>query len=445
MADINPAYPVRELTQAQYNALTEKDSGTLYCIADTPKYQASGDRFLETQLMTIEAYEALPVYEDDVLYCITVPIPTDGLTDYFDCRIGLSLSSWKNQAGGNDIVFFGDPEIMEDGSLGLRDSAKDYGSLLSPYTENRTFYCIFKTEEFQAINNNVYILGASYADASSPTEGMWMTLCSNGYPQSSVMGISIDRFYVVYRSMILSDIYHIAAVRISRQNGGYKMALFIDGQYSGETISGLPYSDLIGIGTILYHDGSIGANKNVLKQIRALAVYSAAHSDAQIMEYSREIAKGHPLPVPDLFLLEIMGIRGSGGYMQFSEFSLYDANRQKIQISEWNCSCSNAYANPAESADNLIDGNPDTKMCVIYSGGVCTVRMYLVLPDGVKPAFYSITTGNDSPERDPVSWNLYYRTGSSELALVDSQTNANIPEERKTVSELFPIDTGRSE
>lgn len=373
----------------------------------------------------------------------TAPIPTDGLTDYFDCRIGLSLSSWKNQAGGNDIVFFGDPEIMADGSLGLRDSAKDYGSLLSPYTENRTFYCIFKTEVFPAINDNVYILGASDADAASPVQGMWMTLCSNGHPDSRNMGISIDRFYVVHRGTIQSDAYHIAAVRISQMNGGYKMALFIDGQYSGETISGLPYSDLIGIGTILYHDGSIGANKNVLKQIRALAIYSAAHSDEEILEHSKEISEGHLLH--DQFCLEISGIRGSGSYMQFSEFSLYDANRQKIQISEGNCSCSNAYANPAESADNLIDNDPDTKMCVKYSWGVCTVQMYLVLPDGVKPAFYSITTGNDSPERDPVSWTLYHRAGFSELALVDSQTNAGIPEERKTESELFPINTGGSE
>lgn len=70
MADINPAYPVRELTQAQYDALTEKDSGMLYCITDTPRYQASGDHFLETRLMTMKAFEALPVREKAVLYCI---------------------------------------------------------------------------------------------------------------------------------------------------------------------------------------------------------------------------------------------------------------------------------------------------------------------------------------------------------------------------------------
>lgn len=70
MADINPSYPVREMTQAQYNALTEKDNGTLYCITDTPNYQASCDRFLETRLMTMKTFEALPVFEDDVLYCI---------------------------------------------------------------------------------------------------------------------------------------------------------------------------------------------------------------------------------------------------------------------------------------------------------------------------------------------------------------------------------------
>lgn len=382
---------------------------------------------------------------EQLIWPQNVPIPTDGLTDYFDCRIGLSLSSWKNQAGGNDIVFFGDPEIMEDGSLGLRDSAKDYGSLLSPYTENRTFYCIFKTEVFPAINDNVYILGASDADDASKVEGLWMTLCSNGYPDTkNIMGISIDRFYVYYRSQILSDIYHTAAVRISRQNDGqYKTELFIDGQYSDEIISSYSYSDLIGIGTILYHDGTTGAHQNKLKQIRALAIYSAAHSDEEILEHSREISEGHPSH--DLFCLEISDIRGSGSYMQLSEFSLYDANRQKIQISEWSCTCSNMSDDAAESADNLIDGDPDTKMCVSYSGGVCTVQMYLVLPEGIKPSFYSITTGNDSPERDPVSWNLYHSAGFSELALVDSQTNANVPEERKTESELFPINTGGSE
>lgn len=362
----------------------------------------------------------------------------NGVTDYFDCRNGLSVSSWKNLAGGNDIVFFGNPQIMEDGSVGLRDSTKDYGSLLSSYTENRTFYCIFKTEAFSSINDNVYIIGSGYTDAASTVKGFWMTLCSNGYSNGNIMGISIDRFNVTYRSDISSDIYHTIAIRISKyDNSQYKTELFIDGSYSGEAISGYPYSNFIGIGTILYSNGQTGAAQNKLKYIRAFVICSSAHSDVEIMENSRAISDGHPLP--DLFRLDISGIRGSNSYMQFSEFSLYDANRQKISISEGSCTCSNTYTDEEESAYNLIDGDPNTKMCVRYSGGVCTVKMYLVLPDGVKPAFYSITTGNDEPDRDPVSWTLYRSVDFSELVPVDSRTNANVPEERNMKTELFPI------
>lgn len=121
MADINPSYPVRELTQAQYDALTEKDSGMLYCITDTPKYQASGDRFLETRLMRLKVYEALTVLENDVLYCIQSGydeekislvlldenLESTGTVDYVE-TIDAVKTYLGSHTGNHYLVHFGD-------------------------------------------------------------------------------------------------------------------------------------------------------------------------------------------------------------------------------------------------------------------------------------------------------------------------------------------------
>ena len=76
MAEINPLYPITELTQEQYDNLEVKDENTLYAIPYSgilPKKKNSGEGKLECILMTQEDYDALQAKAENILYCIFNP------------------------------------------------------------------------------------------------------------------------------------------------------------------------------------------------------------------------------------------------------------------------------------------------------------------------------------------------------------------------------------
>lgn len=74
MAEINPLYPIKELTQAQYDALGVKDTNTLYAIpldGVTPSHKAPvSGRTLPCILITQADYDEIGTYDGNTLYCI---------------------------------------------------------------------------------------------------------------------------------------------------------------------------------------------------------------------------------------------------------------------------------------------------------------------------------------------------------------------------------------
>lgn len=109
----------------------------------------------------------------------------------------------------------------------------------------------------------------------------------------------------------------------------------------------------------------------------------------------------------------------------------------------------------AETIDKLTDGNPSTKMCTATNNNqnfftsvdsvsidfdtVCseaygTSGSKLILPEHISLTTglgaYSITTGNDAPERDPQSWVLYGSNNGQTWTAIDSMENAGLPQER---------------
>ena len=79
MAEINPQYPITELTQEQYDNLEVKYENTLYAIPYSgilPKRKNSGEGKMECVLMTQEEYDGLQVKSENLLYCIGNPEPS---------------------------------------------------------------------------------------------------------------------------------------------------------------------------------------------------------------------------------------------------------------------------------------------------------------------------------------------------------------------------------
>lgn len=91
MAEINPLYPITELTQTQYDNLEVKDENTLYAIPYSgipPKRKNSGEGKMECVLMTQEEYDGLQVKSDNLLYCIGNPAPSYDETKILVIELG---------------------------------------------------------------------------------------------------------------------------------------------------------------------------------------------------------------------------------------------------------------------------------------------------------------------------------------------------------------------
>ena len=92
----------------------------------------------------------------------------------------------------------------------------------------------------------------------------------------------------------------------------------------------------------------------------------------------------------------------------------------------------------SEGPENLFDGDPNSKFCVVISYSVnfnefcdyCYITLKTTNKESAFISGYQFITGNDSPERDPVSWTLYGSDDNASWTVVDSREDAVITDER---------------
>lgn len=117
MAEINPMYPIAELTQEQYDALEVKDANTLYAIPYSgilPKKKNSGEGKLECVPMTQEDYDALQAKAENILYCIFKP-------PYDETKIAVVLLD-ENDEPTDEIEYF---DTLEDSATYLKNNSSN--------------------------------------------------------------------------------------------------------------------------------------------------------------------------------------------------------------------------------------------------------------------------------------------------------------------------------
>lgn len=127
--------------------------------------------------------------------------------------------------------------------------------------------------------------------------------------------------------------------------------------------------------------------------------------------------------------------------LQFSELNLYDRIGNKIQ---WNVANiqSNMSGFNNEGIENIVDGNNSTKFCTGGWGSALESRCEITIQvnDGMSlPAKYSYVTGNDSPNRDPVSWILSYSKNGTDYITISEVYDGIITDERNTETQLFNV------
>ena len=94
-----------------------------------------------------------------------------------------------------------------------------------------------------------------------------------------------------------------------------------------------------------------------------------------------------------------------------------------------------------EQADKLLDYNINTKWCDL-SFGTTSFGTSTVYIDNVNPIVfnsYYYVTGNDSPDRDPVSWTLAVSNDNSSWSIIDTQSSVGITFSRQTNTQIFYI------
>jgi hypothetical protein len=95
----------------------------------------------------------------------------------------------------------------------------------------------------------------------------------------------------------------------------------------------------------------------------------------------------------------------------------------------------------SERAPKLLDYDINTKWCD-NTYGTTSFGTSTIYIDNVNPTFfnsYYYVTGNDSPERDPVSWTLAASNDNSSWTILDTQTIVGITSSRKTNTQIFYI------
>lgn len=218
----------------------------------------------------------------------------DGITNFYDCKKGLTTSSWENQIPGeNDAVLVG-ATITQDGDLqvlcteashGYFDG-NQYGGVAAM---SKCLYAIFKAPIEGRINQNRHIVGSCYNALSNYTMGGWFSAAIDGYAITDTIGA--DLWGIGCGSSVYCDSYHVVVVNKLHRQGQthpYQVSLYIDGVFISESSIIDPSTGVkFGIGCLRDTLGKFGYNDRDLPvQIKMIAVANTSHSAAQIAENS---------------------------------------------------------------------------------------------------------------------------------------------------------------
>lgn len=93
-----------------------------------------------------------------------------------------------------------------------------------------------------------------------------------------------------------------------------------------------------------------------------------------------------------------------------------------------------------ESASNIFDGDTATKWCVKSED----ITAQWSMTEAVTVNYYSFTTANDAPERNPASWVLYGSADGNEWTELSRVEGAVLPADFFTESDTYTIENPQS-
>ena len=132
------------------------------------------------------------------------------------------------------------------------------------------------------------------------------------------------------------------------------------------------------------------------------------------------------------FKFDVLKNRG-GEKTQISKITFYN-NNNNVSFTEAVAS-SNTSSPSNETPSNAIGDNIKKKWLSYKS--ICS--LYITFSNPITMNQYSITTANDVPDRDPISWNLYSSVDNQTWNLIDSKEKYPMPMNRFTQTPIINI------
>lgn len=218
----------------------------------------------------------------------------DGITNFYDCKKGLTSSSWANQVSNANHAVLTGATITQDGDLQVLCTEASHGYFDGVQTGgvaamSKCLYAIFKAPIEGRINQNRHIVGSCYNALSSYAMGGWFSAAIDGYRTADTIGA--DLWGIGCGSSVYCDSYHVVVVNKLYRQGQthpYQVSLYIDGVFISESSIIDPSTGVkFGIGCLRDTLGNFGYNDRDLPiQIKMIAVANTSHSAAQIAENS---------------------------------------------------------------------------------------------------------------------------------------------------------------
>lgn len=227
------------------------------------------------------------------IQCLTAMPCMGGITNFYDCKKGLTTSSWANQVSNANHAVLTGATITQDGDLQVLCTEASHGYFDANISHGGSYsmclYAVFKGARGGAIRRNHYVIGSGRDDISSYSLGEWLSIAIDGYDKPDT--ICADIRGVSCPSNVYCDSYHVVAVNKFHWQStynNYKVSMYIDGVLTSE------YSDFhvasgvnFGIGCMRDPGGAFVCNDRDLPvQIKMLAVGGESHSAEQIAQNS---------------------------------------------------------------------------------------------------------------------------------------------------------------
>lgn len=365
--------------------------------------------------------------------------------------VGTDTDGWVDDINGNDVFTPSDITITTDSTSGKMDSI----------TINNTTYSLQKISGTE--NASHYLTSITIDGTSSSVPQIEANPSGTATGTLSSIGINGTNYNVSSGGGGASALNDLSDVVVSSPAAG--QALIYDNTTSKWLNSALPSGNLADLGDttittptdgqVLTYDstsskwvnGAGGGGTTVVANPSGEA--TADLTKLQVGNNIYAIPSGGNSKSISYLKWQILKTRGNppaGGYLQLTEFYLYQSGTKYVWDSNVSVT-SNMAGGSGEEVSKIVDGSTSTKYCTSAWGSTQANECNIVISLGEtisvnNDTTYSYVTGNDEASRDPISWILYGSDDGITWDILDDRSDINITSNRTTETQQFPVDTG---